>query len=489
MTANLLGRMVQRRPRRLIAFLLLVLLLVPAPAQSVRVNDVDVRVDLHQSVDTRRMVAEDPCGGRFTPDSDGVGILYEEDDASGDQGVLGGGYTSSGCGYARLGVTLPPGASSIRVHFFADRRVDAFMFDPPGELRQGLLLRDLDTGLLVHQSEYFPSDAPSREDRMHFVGPVVVPSTLRNAGLEFYFQDVPPVGEQTGAGLGPLSGRAFSAYLHDVEVVVEGDLVGDVTVQHSDEREGTLLLDEVRVRWTVPEGSDGTERMDHFRPVPHVRVGPDFEFTSLRLPDGQVLRSARSWTGSLPDDAAVLLDRNEEALEVVVTPALVGAGGAGTYEMVLRATESVRVSPALLPVALLLLAAPLPFAALALVQARVFHREAFGAYRRAARYLMLGVVGVLAYYLFVVASAFVAGRLDLMGVWPLPLEGWLLYVQVLSAGIAFMVLWLSARAMYWITRPRPGSGPFEDEEPPEEPEPAPPRLRRRPSDPDEPDAT
>lgn len=445
-----MSRTSRRSPARVLrALLVLALVLLAAPAGgSQRSGDVEVGLDLHRAVDTRLMAAEDPCGGRFTPSDDGTGFLYEEEDPSGEDG-LAGGYGSSGCGLARIGIVLPEGVSSLRASFFADRRIETFPASAPGESAQGVIIRDLDPPRrIVHQSEYFSPEEGAQADRSHEVR-FDVPPALRNATLEFYFEDRPPLDGAAPAS-SPLSGRDFKAYVHDIGLLVHGAPVGDARVVREDQREGTLLLDEVRVRLQVPEATGG------FLPVPRVRVPPEFDFASLRLPDGRVVTAQRSWNGSLAGDA-VLVERDASGLRVRVPPDLVAGSGPGEYELVLQATQDVRVGPALLPLAVLLLAVPLPFAVLALVQARVFRREAFGAYRRAALYLMVGVVGMVAYYLFVVLSAFVAGRLDLMGVWPLPLEGWLLYAQVAAAGAAFVVLWLSARALYWITRPRPGA--------------------------------
>ena len=468
-----------RPHRRARALLALALLLLVPPGAGERFGDVEVELDLHRAVDTRLMTTEDPCGGRFTASDDGRGFLYEEEDASGEDG-LAGGYGSSGCGVARIGLTLPAGATSLHASFFADRRIQTFPLAPSGESAQGIVVEDLDPPRrIVHQSEYFAPGEGSRENQSHEVR-FDVPPTLRNATLAFYFEDRPPLdnGDPVSSAL---SGRDFAARVHGISLLVHGAPVGDARVTRSDQREGTLLLDEVRVRLDVPEATGG------FQPVPRVRVPPEFDFTSLRLPDGRVVTAERSWNGSLEGDA-VLVEQDDAGLQVRVPPALVAQAGPGSYELVLQATQNVRVSPALLPLAVLLLAAPLPFAALALVQAGVFHREAFGSYRRAALYLMVGVAGMVAYYLFVVVSAFVAGRLDLMGVWPLPLEGWLLYAQVAAAGAAFVVLWLSARALYWITRPKPGARGGGREGGTGPPGPAAGRLRHA-SEPEEPDAT
>ncbi len=439
-------------PPRPPPWFLLVLLLLVAPQQAGAQADappggVDVRVDLYRAVDARNLVTEDPCGGSFRTDADGRGFLYQEADAV-DAPLVPPGHGSSGCGQARLGLLLPPGAAALHVSFLADRRVETFLEgDDAGATEQGVRVRDLDSGRVLHQWEYFARDEHDREGALHGPEAVVLPDGTRNVTLEFYFLDVPPLDGQV-PGSEPLSGRAFSSYVHDVAVEVRGAFAPPADVRRSEGREGTLLLEEVRVSLEVPEGPSG------FAALPRVRAGPDLDFSFLRLPDGRTVDAAHSLNATaLRGPPAVLASRSNDALEVLANPALARDGGPGPYVFVLRDVADVRVHPALLPLAGVLLGAPLPFATVAFLQARVFARDAFGAYRRAARNLMLGVVVVFVYYLAVVASALAAGRLDLMGVWPLPLEGVLLYVQAGAAVAAFAVLWLSARALFWITRP------------------------------------
>ena len=54
------------------------------------------------------------------------------------------------------------------------------------------------------------------------------------------------------------------------------------------------------------------------------------------------------------------------------------------------------------------------------------------------------------------ARWFVGGRLDLMASLPLRREAILLYVQVFVATLAFLALYLVARELDLITRPKPG---------------------------------
>ncbi len=434
---------------RPVLLLVALLLLVPVPSVAA-VGDAEVRLDLFLSVDTTRMTLSGGCGA--TVQADGRGFTFQEHDPAEGTGLDRGGWFVSGCGYARLDVSVPVGATSLHVSYFADRRIDTFGPEDRGQSIQGILFTDVDTGARIHDKDVYPENAGSREDRRHDSGAIPLPPGVRNASLEFYFRDVPPLGNQTGNLLGEsLSGRSFSAYVHDIEILMHGDLLAPATVSSSTGREGTILLDELEVRLDVPLPES------EFQPVPRILVDSAFDFERVVLPNGRTVDVARTWNGSLVGPGAVLVERTEAGLEITIHPDLVAEAGPGEYIVFVRATQSIRVSPVLLPVAVLLLASPLPFAVLAIVQAQGFYREAFGAYRLAARNLMIGVVGVFVYYVAVLASAFVGGRLDLMGVWPLPLEGVLLYVQVAAAAVAFVLLWLSARALYWITRPRPGT--------------------------------
>ncbi len=429
----------------------LALLLVPAISVSAQ-GTAEIRMDQYLKVNTNQMTLEPGCGATIQTIDDGRGFRFEEHDPSEGTVLDRSGWLVSGCGTAKLGVMVPEGATSLHASYFADRRISTFGGENGRASIQGLRFTDEDTGARIHDMDVFPMDVASREVQHRDSGAIPIPSGVLNASLEFYFQDVPPLGNETGSVLGAtFSGRSFAADVHDIEILVHGRSEAGARVTSSTGREGGLLLDEMKIHVEVPEV------FTSFQVVPRILVGAEFDFESLRLPNGDVLTLANTWNGSMAGPASVLVERTEVGLEITLNPALIAEAGPGDYLIVTQSTQNVRVSPVLIPVAILLMASPLPFAVLAILQARGFYREAFGSYRVAARNLMIGVVGVFVYYVAVLVSAFIAGRLDLMGVWPLPLEGVLLYVQVAAASAAFVLLWLSARAMYWITRPRPGT--------------------------------
>jgi hypothetical protein len=128
--------------------------------------------------------------------------------------------------------------------------------------------------------------------------------------------------------------------------------------------------------------------------------------------------------------------------------------GPGRYTVSFTSVDAVHTYPWLLPLAVLVLLAPLPFALVAYRHVRRFEDEAFGGFRRSARNLRIALVVAFAYYLAVLVSHFAGSRLELMTAWPMPFEAVVLYVQVAIAIAAFLALFAVARELYRITVPK-----------------------------------
>jgi hypothetical protein len=245
-----------------------------------------------------------------------------------------------------------------------------------------------------------------------------------------------------------LSGQDFSATVTGVELRYLG-LPVQGHVSDRLEREGTLLVGHTRVGLDVADPAAGDLR---------VEVAPGLSYSHVVAPDGERIGATASRTDAGPDGfdrTAVLVESLPGgALQVTVPRELLAAHGAGRYTLAFTSLGGVETFPWLLPFAVLVLLAPLPFALLAYRHVRRFEGESFGGFRRSARNLRVALVVAFAYYVAVLLSHFLGSRFELMAAWPMPVEAVLLYVQVAIAVAAFLALYAVARELYRITVPK-----------------------------------
>lgn len=355
------------------------------------------------------------------------------------------GYFDTGCGLARVTVPVPAGNEHLHVRFTADREVVRATNTVPVNLIQQVNLYRPD-GTQIVSVPYVETSDEGFEPTRFDLEPIQVPTSISEVIIEWYFED--PGSLVTQETFSVLSGAAFRSRVSNInlefsDIPVVSEVSSD-TVRH-----GNLRQETVTVVAEVPD-----------KPGTAVRVfaAPELEFSHVVLPDGTTLRAVGSiGDRQIPgfDLDRVLLEQTTRYTQVTVPAALTEEHGPGTYSIVFTNIDAVEYSPLLIPFAVLLFALPVPFAALAYLKTRSYEREAFGAYRRSARNLRYGVIVVFAFYAVVLASAFISGRLDLTTVWPLPLEGWLQYIQVAVAIGAFSMLWLVARQLEAITKPAP----------------------------------
>lgn len=398
-------------------------------------------------------------GGAFERDDGGRTIRFFErppaEDWPGALGdVYGDGYGSTGCGEARVPVVIPNGTDTVRVRFTGDRHIDGFDANAGAELIQTVSLRYPAGNNATH--EVFAPDAGSAD-----LGAIVIPPfTAHHEGpaeVAWYFED------RGFSGLGqgspnPISGQDFSATVTDAVVSFSTTRTDLHTASVRDSREGTQLTKEHRVEVDLQAPGEGG-----FSAL-YVKVAPGLELGRVVAPDGTDLGPAQTYDGEGvlgQDQTYLVLELEEDGVLAMVPAPLTAAHGPGIYRFVFVERSGIEVSPALQPMSLILLATPLPFAVLAWMEARAFRKEAFGGFARSARNLQGGVVLVSLYYGAVLLSAALGGRLALMAVWPMPLEGLLLYVQVGLAVVAFTALWLVAREMFRMVWPREGALPGE----------------------------
>ncbi len=321
--------------------------------------------------------------------------------------------SSTVCGRATLNLTLAPPASALAIGFSATASGSV-----PGQLpswrlevhdRDGATVAAIDGG-----TGDFTLEAPAQ-----------------GATLAWTFT-VPML----------LPGQEFSLTIADVSYTREVKLATTSSLER-EYRAGTLRVEETRVVVDL-----GDAFADDARGL-MISVGDQFRFAHLVLPDGS--RVERSTTAQSGD--AVRLERASGLLTVHVPGAMINDAGGGAYQLVARATYTLEPNPALTPLAIVLLALPFTLAVMAERAARAFEREAFGHFALAARRLRLGTLLVTIFYAVVFVAALVGGRAPLMTVWPLNLEGWLLYAQAVVAIAAFLGLHVAARQLRKIVTP------------------------------------
>lgn len=452
------------------AILLLALALAAMPSATAGRGDVHgVALDRVEDVPGEEF-AFAPCddSAAFVPVPGG--FRFEErqggSDATGDPPYPGG-YLALGCGDASVHRAVPAGARLVEVHFVGDRGVDVFDVEgnsvarPGREFQQDITVQPA-SGTGVRRVTYMdPQGGPLPEQDV-ILDAFQLPDGEAAVDLTWSFRDASYFVGPTFPDV--LSGQAYNATVRDVQLRYPG-LAIEHKVSDDREREGRLLVDQTRVRLQVEEAGAGDLR---------VTVGPGLAFEALHVPGGERVTQSTSRFAAGPegyDHDAVLVESLEDgSTQVIVPREVVAAHGAGVYTLAFSSVDPVQTFPWLLPVAILVLLAPLPFALLAYHHVRRFEDEAFGGFRRSARNLRIALVVAFAYYLAVVLSHFLGSRFELMAAWPLPLEAILVYAQVAIAVAAFLALFAVARELYHITVPKdlptgiPAPQPNEDPE-------------------------
>lgn len=360
----------------------------------------------------------------------------------------GDGRLTSGCGTMRKPLDVLPGADHVVVRFEANREIVAAEAANSGSpLIQDLVVREASLREVQSRAVFEPTAGEAKEfERFEFT---FVGDVGDRIHIDWVFADAnldiqAPISN-------PASGQAFGATVQAVSVEsIREAAPSQVATSSKDIRDGTRFTTQHLVKVQAPD-------FERWPSALRVRVAPGLDLARVIGPDGQDLGTPVTFEGGVLglDHQDVVVEFQPEFSQAVVPAALVGAHGAGEYVFVFEADRGIEVSPALLPFSIILLLTPLPFAALAWFESRAFRREAFGGYARSARNLQWAIGLVLAYYGAVVASAAAGGRLDLMAIRPVPLEGILLYLQLVVAGVAFTVLWLVARELYLLVKPRP----------------------------------
>ncbi|MEK6975226.1 MAG: hypothetical protein AABY18_02675 [Candidatus Thermoplasmatota archaeon] len=419
---------------------------------------VGANADVHE-VSFDRIEAVAVADFRFIPCQDtGAFVLLENgfrfeerQPGTGDAQPYPGGYLAIGCGEAAVTRTAPAGARSVEVLFQGDRVVEEFDVQGNSVTRPGVAF---------DQRIAFRSGNASSDRQVDYMDPgagslpmqPVAPDSFLLARSAATF-DLAWVFSDQSYFVGPdfpdvLSGQAFSATVQNVTLRYPGLPVAS-KVTDSLQREGTLLVGKTRIAADISDPEAGDLR---------VVVANGLAFSHLRAPDGTKFDTQASRLAAGPDGfdrSAVLVETLEDgSVQVTVPREVLTDFGAGRYTVSFTSVGAVHTFPWLIPVAVLVLLAPLPFALLAYLHVRRFEDEAFGGFRRSARNLRIALVVAFAYYVAVLVSHFAGSRLDLMTAWPLPFEAFLLYLQVVIAVGAFLALFAVARELYRITVPK-----------------------------------
>lgn len=393
-----------------------------------------------------------PCdGGQI--DVSSTGFLFHEVPEGGlpsAPGMVGQpeGYISTGCGTAILDVTGPRSYDHFHVRFVADRQIIEFQpggldLNPSGwDFTQELQFR-APTGEILSTTPFFDvhlqaAPATSFDIRGDFLGP--------SFQVAWLFSD-------NGAFLGPgqsepTSGEDYKSDVANITLEFSG-IPFPYNVSANPTRHGNVFLTETTVTFDAKGLNESDVRLD---------VLNTLAFSHVVAPDGARIDEATTRNGAGPDqwDRSFVLEEGfRSGLTWITVPKeFVAAHGDGEYRVVFTSVDTLEAEPTLIPLVLLILALPLPFAAMAYRKVRAFEKEAFGAYKRSARNLRIALVVAALYYLTVVVASLVAGGVEVLLLWPIPLQAIITYVQVAVAIAAFIALYTVARELDSITHPK-----------------------------------
>lgn len=313
----------------------------------------------------------------------------------------------AGCVEARLPVTVPAGASTLRVDFDADRRIDA----PPGlrvDVAQELrLLRD---GKVVESVALWPPETAG-QDAHGFTA--MFPVAPGEVVLAWRLQD-----DGVGGLLG--TGVAAASTVTDPILRIEGLPLAAQSVDAGQFlRAGTggdEVVDVLAVEFAVPADADGAQ-------------------VALRAPWS--LAAVEGPAGSVP--LSRLDARVEDGMLRVALPA---DAAPGAYSMQFQNAAPAPVPPGpltLYPLVWLLFTLPLPAAALAAHGTARFWRAAEERHRRAGLrlWLQLGVLGAFYAGLLVVMAL----RTRDLATVPFSPTAWSLYGLLTLVFLALLATW------------------------------------------------
>ncbi|MGB1587008.1 MAG: hypothetical protein ACPHID_08215 [Thermoplasmatota archaeon] len=382
------------------------------------------------------------CGGGAWV-TEGDALRFTEGDTLGGT-VAGGPYRETACGTASIELDVPAGADHIHVRFTSARIVDRLSEEVPVNIIEEVRVSTADGRLL----NVIPMRAPDRlstDPQFFDLDAILVPFGVERVRFTWYFEDRGPVvlDDITPAA----GGVAYEATLDGVNIEFS-DIPAVAELSSSDERFGTRLEEQIRIKVDVQPAEDAL-------PALRIRGEAGLRFVAVVLPDGTLFEGSATVAGAHLtgfDLDKVQVEYHDSFTQITVPARLIEMSGPGNYELILTSVEVVEVVPALYPVLVMLFLAPLPLAVMAFLHARRFEKSAFGAYRRSARNLRWAVLAISVYYLAVVVGSLVSQRIDLLVRWPMPAEAWMVYIQVILAGVAFLVLASVARAMASITR-------------------------------------
>lgn len=362
------------------------------------------------------------------------------------------GYSRSGCGTLAITLSVPPRSSHLRAYFTEDRFVEELKVPNTGaNLNTGIVFNQTvqilnGFGILLREIELFDAQTPSVAATNFSLEPGVPMAGVKEATVRWTFSDLSRL---FIGGLPPTpGGEAYAATLTAPHIEFSGIPLAFTSEQHKSLSPSTLGS-ETFVAIEVP--SDATQA------DVRVELAGDFQFETATAPDGFVwdTTTTRRAPGRDGFNRTQILQESFGGISRIIIPLeLIQAHGAGTYTVLARSATVQEVQPGLLGLAILIHLVPVPLAALALRDIRVFEREAFGGYRRTARRLRLVLIAVAAYYLAFMIAGLAAGRLDQMVVLPLSTDASFLYLHVGLALFAFAAIWRTARELYRMTVPK-----------------------------------
>lgn len=362
-----------------------------------------------------------------------------------------GGYVTSSCASIGFEIPIPAGTDHVHLRFNATREIVCAESQTAicPRFVQRLVLSGPGQGALGF--DYFNfTDGPRATTAINPLPPFR-PTGALNLTATWFFQEV---GSSTIPEVGNLrpSGSAYASVIANPVLEFSSIPAIGVVVETTERRAGSQVFDDIFVSVPIAAPAIAEGLGTDLR----IRFDPIVTFREVRAPDGAILTERVTRENDGPngfDRSKILLERTLEYTQITVPGQVIREHGAGTYTLVETRELPLSAAPTLIPIAALLMVAPVPFAIIAARQAHVFERESFGGFRTAARNLRVALVVVLLYYFAVVGAALIGGGANEMTTLPLSVAGVFLYLQLALAALSFAALYLVARALYRITVP------------------------------------
>lgn len=330
----------------------------------------------------------------------------------------------NGCAEARFRVTSPPGTERINVQFEADR---TFRYAPaagasdPSFVQNVRLYTTPDPPVLLETREYYSQTLP--ESHLQPFDLQFAPGTGQTYIVAWHFQETP---DTTTLVPSPLTSVSYTVSVSDPAVTFGGIVLESSEAVGSIRAEGDTQYEETLLRVQVPESlfSFGDVGIKLLLPS-------NVQGQEVKLPSGSVLRDG------------LVVETVESGFALSLPASLLE--GPGTYEFKLVRQTALTQTPLMWPLALIAMGLPLVAGLFAVRETRTFRANATTSSQSTAEALTKGNYAALVAIGLLLTWLLAFGRVRLLTVLPLQLEGTLYYVLLGAFAVGGFSIWFLTR--------------------------------------------